>query len=94
MPPGAERTGDMSDDVHPPGPADGLIEPVDGLTEERTTTVVRDLLERAAAAHGVYEQQELDGVYDVEWPAWYARHMAQLMRQAGLRLVGPPAPAG
>jgi hypothetical protein len=29
------------------------------------------LLDRAKAAHGVYEETELDGVYDEQWPAWY-----------------------
>jgi hypothetical protein len=31
-----------------------------------------DLLQRAGAAHGVYEHEELNDVYDQEWAAWYA----------------------
>ena len=36
------------------------------------TDAVRTLLERTEAAHGTYESTELNGVYDQEWPAWYA----------------------
>jgi hypothetical protein len=30
------------------------------------------LLAASAAAHGVYEERELNGVYDEDWPRWYA----------------------
>jgi hypothetical protein len=30
------------------------------------------LLAASAAAHGVYEERELHGVYDQDWPRWYA----------------------
>ncbi|MEV7397131.1 hypothetical protein [Aeromicrobium sp. NPDC092404] len=53
-----------------------------------TTEIVQDALERAAAAHGVHEAEELGGVYDEEWPAWYAAHMAQTLAGAG-RTVAP-----
>ena len=33
------------------------------------------LLRRAGAAHGEYETSELGGVYDREWPSWYARYL-------------------
>ena len=33
---------------------------------------VRALLIRAQEAHGRYEATELKGVYDQEWPRWYA----------------------
>lgn len=48
-----------------------------------TTETVLDALERAAAAHGVHEAEELGGVYDEEWPSWYAAHMAQTLAAAG-----------
>ena len=32
------------------------------------------LLTETEEAHGAYERDELDGVYDQEWPAWYARY--------------------
>jgi uridylate kinase len=33
---------------------------------------VAALLAEAQQAHGVYEATELNGVYDREWPRWYA----------------------
>jgi len=30
------------------------------------------LLARTGEAHGVYEESELNGVYDQQWPRWYA----------------------
>ena len=32
------------------------------------------LLAEAEAAHGVYETTELNGVYDQDWPRWYAAY--------------------
>jgi hypothetical protein len=32
------------------------------------------LLTRTGEAHGVFEETELKGVYDQEWPRWYAAH--------------------
>jgi hypothetical protein len=32
------------------------------------------LLAQVEAAHGVFESTELDGVYDKEWPRWYAEY--------------------
>lgn len=46
---------------------------------------VADLLGRAGAAHGVYEEGELGGVYDQQWPQWYA---AYLMEHGLCDLVG------
>ena len=42
------------------------------------TVTARDvaaLLGRAGAAHGVYEERELGGVYDQQWPRWYADYL-------------------
>ena len=45
------------------------------------------LLVRAGQAHGVYEETELQGVYDQEWPRWYAEYAVE----HGLReIVGHP----
>ena len=33
------------------------------------------LLAAAAEAHGVYENAELGGVYDQNWPRWYAGYV-------------------
>ena len=34
------------------------------------------LLEEAHTAHSVYEKDVLHGVWDEEWPAWYAGYLA------------------
>ena len=36
------------------------------------TDAIGALLARAEKAHAVYEQTELNGVYDQDWPRWYA----------------------
>ncbi len=35
------------------------------------------LLVQAERAHGVYEGTELNGVYDQEWPRWYAAYAVE-----------------
>ncbi len=39
--------------------------------------LVRALLTRAEAAHGEYESRELNGVYDEDWPRWYAGYVVE-----------------
>ena len=34
---------------------------------------IESLLTAAGEAHSVFERDELNGVYDEDWPAWYAR---------------------
>lgn len=36
------------------------------------TEAVEALLVRTMEAHGTYEETELNGVYDQQWPRWYA----------------------
>jgi hypothetical protein len=55
--------------------------------EPTTTDILTDALERAAAAHGVYEEEELGGKRDDEWPRWYAEHMTRTLAEDGYRLV-------
>jgi hypothetical protein len=43
----------------------------------RTAAAIEDLLARAKAAHGEYERTELGGVYDEQWPSWYARFLVE-----------------
>ena len=43
------------------------------MTPNRIQTL-EALLAQAAAAHGEYERIELDGVYDDDWPRWYAAY--------------------
>lgn len=35
------------------------------------------LLREAGAAHGAYEARELNGVYDQNWPDWYAAYLLE-----------------
>jgi hypothetical protein len=44
-----------------------------GMTGDRIEALT-SLLLRAEEAHGVYETTELNGVYDENWPAWYAEY--------------------
>lgn len=49
--------------------------------------VLLDLLRVAAAAHGVHEAEDLDGVYDEQWPEWYAAHMAHALVERGYEIT-------
>ncbi len=50
---------------------------------------VTNLLTEAEAAHGTYEALDLGGVYDRDWPSWYAEYLIE----HGLDdLVGHPTP--
>ena len=62
---------------------------MDTNTNTATTTrdVILDLLTQAAAAHGVYEAEQLGGVYDEQWPEWYAAHMTDALAASGYRLI-------
>jgi hypothetical protein len=40
-----------------------------------TTQAIEALLDEAAEAHHVYERDALNGVYDQQWPAWYAAYV-------------------
>jgi hypothetical protein len=41
------------------------------MTDERRIGALEALLEQAAEAHHAYERDELEGVFDEQWPAWY-----------------------
>ena len=47
------------------------------LTKEQLT----ELLREAEAAHGKYEAEELGGVRDEQWAAWYAEFIVDLLRE-------------
>ena len=51
-----------------------------------TAEVLLDALKRAAAAHGIHEANDLGGVYDEDWPQWYAAHMTQTLAEVGYEL--------
>lgn len=57
------------------------------MKEPETTAMLVDLLKQAAAAHGIHEKNDLGGVYDQQWPEWYAAHMAKALEEMGLRVV-------
>jgi hypothetical protein len=48
---------------------------------------IETLLRAAATAHGEYEAAELGGVYDTEWPRWYATHIARSLNEQGLAIT-------
>ncbi|MFD4957957.1 hypothetical protein [Microbacterium sp. NPDC058389] len=48
-----------------------------------TENFLRELLIRTAAAHGAHERDDLGGVYDEDWPRWYAAYMAQALADGG-----------
>jgi hypothetical protein len=54
--------------------------------DESMVDVLTDALKRAAEAHGVHEAEDLGGVYDEEWPRWYAEHMIRALRADGYEL--------
>jgi hypothetical protein len=47
------------------------------LTKEELTRLLRE----AKAAHGKYEAEELGGVRDEEWAAWYAEFIVNRLRE-------------
>lgn len=42
-----------------------------------TQPAIAALLRRAGEAHGEYETRELGGVYDRNWPQWYAHYVVE-----------------
>jgi len=49
--------------------------------------LIYELLVAAATAHGVHEKEELGGVYDEQWPEWYAAHIEAQLAERGLKIV-------
>ncbi len=43
--------------------------------ETTAETAVAALLRETETAHGAYETNDLGGVFDQEWPAWYAAYL-------------------
>ncbi|WP_203589821.1 hypothetical protein [Streptomyces sp. SID13031] len=54
---------------------------------EDQTGIILDVLQRAAAAHGVHEAEELGGRFDEQWPQWYAAHMTRTLAESGYRII-------
>lgn len=55
------------------------------------TEAIERLLRRAGSAHGVYEESVLHGVYDENWPIWYAQW---ILDHGFNTLVARPVDAG
>ena len=49
------------------------MEDIDGGSVDQ----INALLAEAGEAHGRYEETELNGVYDLEWPRWYAAYAVE-----------------
>jgi hypothetical protein len=47
------------------------------VTGDDRIKAVSALLSEAEQAHGVYEAAELGGVYDQDWPRWYAAYAVE-----------------
>jgi hypothetical protein len=45
--------------------------------EQSLTTQIANLLSRAGSAHHNFEQTILKGIYDYEWPSWYAGYLLE-----------------
>jgi hypothetical protein len=45
--------------------------------ESDRSTAVATLLREAEGAHALYEADALNGVYDQDWPRWYATYAAE-----------------
>lgn len=46
------------------------------MTADRIEAI-NALLSQTEAAHGAFETTELNGVYDKEWPRWYAAYAVE-----------------
>jgi NAD(P)-dependent dehydrogenase (short-subunit alcohol dehydrogenase family) len=44
---------------------------------QATVQSIAALLDRAGNAHGAYEESQLAGVYDRNWPTWYATYLVE-----------------
>jgi hypothetical protein len=47
------------------------------MTNNDLVARIASLLSQAGAAHHEYEQTVLQGVYDQDWPLWYARYAVE-----------------
>lgn len=47
---------------------------------------LEQLLVETADAHGRFEEQQLGGERDDDWPVWYAAYMARVLAERGVQL--------
>lgn len=62
--------------------------PAGALDQAAATATILELLKKAAEAHGIHEKNDLNGVYDTNWPEWYAAHIVKALETMGLKVVG------
>ena len=55
------------------------------MADDDRIQAINSLLVEAEQAHGVYESTVLNGVYDQDWPRWYAAYAVEhgISRLAG-----------
>jgi hypothetical protein len=58
-----------------------------GSEAETDRDIVLRLLKDTAAAHGVFEKEQLGGVFDEQWPEWYSDYFTEKLHAEGYRLV-------
>jgi hypothetical protein len=46
-----------------------------------TAEELAELLRETSKAHGRYEQEELGGQRDDDWPTWYAQYLVERLRE-------------
>ncbi len=55
---------------------------------ESDRDIVLRLLKDTAAAHGSFEKEQLGGVFDEQWPEWYAAYFTDRLHDEGLSISG------
>ena len=55
--------------------------------ERKPQQAIIELLEAAGTAHHHFEQEELKGQFDEDWPLWYAAH---LLENGLANIITPP----
>ena len=53
------------------------------MTAESDRDIVLRLLKDTAAAHGVFEKEQLGGVFDEQWPEWYSTYFTDKLHAEG-----------
>jgi len=48
---------------------------------------LEQLLVETADAHGRFEEQQLGGERDEQWPRWYAAYMARVLAERNVQLT-------
>jgi hypothetical protein len=52
-------------------------DPMESEAPTDRVEAVTNLLREAESAHGTYEALDLGGVYDRDWPSWYAEYLIE-----------------